>query len=259
MYSAIHEIGSGPAIVFLHGYPLNRSLWQRQVEELSSSYRLILVDLAGYGSAKPIDRGNFANMADFADDVARSLESVIDEPFVLVGLSMGGYIALEFWSEYASRLKGLVLTNTKATADTKEAVEVRQKNAQLALDNGTSEVVEPMIEKLLSQASRNDKSTLDWLKETMYLVSPETVAASLLAMSMRRDFSDLLPKIDIPTYVISGTEDALSPPEVMKPMADAIPNAQFHVIEGSGHLSPMETPAEFNSILRSFMNSLPQS
>lgn len=249
--------GSGIPVVFLHGYPLNRSMWNDQVPAIATSFRPILIDLPGFGSAARANKSDTPSLAKIADEVFEALQSArITEPIVLVGLSMGGYIALEFWKRHASSLRGLVLADTKASPDTPEAAEARYKTAKTALEEGTEKAVNPMMAKLISAQSQKSEKITTWLQKTMHSVSPETIEMALYAMAGRSDFTNELSSINVPTLVIAGREDAIIPVEVMKKMADAIPGASFKVVEGSGHMPSNEQPDAFNQLLLDFLQTV---
>lgn len=254
---SIERHGDGPAIVFLHGYPLNRSLWQYQTDALKPAHQVVLVDLPGFGVAPATDRNQLKSMADIADAVEESLQLAGNvEPIVLVGLSMGGYIALEYWARYRERLRGLVLTNTKASADSAEAIETRKQTAQKAMVSGTEAAVSPMLEKLLAKPNLSMPELVTWVKQSMYSVPPQTIEMALLAMAARHDFSDRLAQIQIPALVIAGAEDEITPASGMQQMAARMPNAEFHIVPQSGHLSPLEQPQVFNHLLLDFLGKL---
>ncbi len=257
-YSNIEIHGTGSPVVFLHGYPLNRSLWDNQVAAMKGRHQVILVDLPGFGSSLPISSEQFPDMAAFASDVRQSLSaSSVDDPIVMVGLSMGGYIALEFWRQFPEQLRGLVFCHTKSSADTPEAKQNRVKTAATAVSKGTSEAVAPMLEKLLSECSRMNDPALDgWLREVMFSVPPKTIEASLLAMANRDDFDDRLSQITTPSLVIAGTDDEIATTETMQKMSRGLPNSRFEVIHDAAHLSPKEQPDDFNDLLLEFLESL---
>ena len=256
-FSSIKTIGQGPPVVFLHGFPLDRRLWELQIEPLSDRYRIVLVDIAGFGTALPITAKQFTSIAAFASDIIEALSQAnIATPYTIVGLSMGGYIALEMWAQAAERIKSLVLCHTKATADDDATKAKRKTNATTAIEQGTKVIAAPMLDILFSQQSLiEDKSLKPWLQEMMFAVPPATIQTALLAMAARRDFTDILPEINVPTLVIAGTDDEIATTETMQRMARQMPNAKFHGIHDAGHLSPRERPEEFNKLLVDFLDA----
>jgi pimeloyl-ACP methyl ester carboxylesterase len=232
-------------------------MWNGQVAALENAFRPVLIDLPGFGSAGRAGRTDTPSLAHIADEVLEALRLArIVEPVVLVGLSMGGYIAFEFWNRHPEDLLGLVLVDTKASADSAETVETRHKTAKTAMAEGTEKAVASMKEKLLSTASQQSKELTDWLQSTMFSVAPETVEMAMLAMAERHDFTAKLASIDVPTLVVAGREDAIVPADVMKKMSDAIPNAAFHAVENAGHLTPIEQPQAFNQLLLDFLQKV---
>ena len=256
--SHIESVGVGLPLVFLHGFPLDRGLWKRQVRYFGSTHRVVTVDLPGFGNASPADKQRLPNMASYAADVAAALsESGINEPLVLVGLSMGGYVALEFWRQFADRLAGLVLCHTKATADTAVARAGRHESARTAVNSGTEASVGEMLKKLLSAQSEIEQPELTrWLRQTAIGMPPSAIEAAQLAMAARDDFTDHLANVRLPVLVLAGTDDEIATTETMNAMARRMPTARFQAVHDAAHLSPIEQPDEFNRILDEFLQRI---
>ncbi len=250
-------VGTGSPVVFLHGYPLNRSMWQEQISAIGDQHRVILVDLPGFGDAPPATADEIFTVSQIADEVVKSLHDCgIDQNAIFVGLSMGGYVAFEIWKRHRQWVKGLVLTNTKALADTPSAAEHRKKVAALALEQGTQAAVAPMFEKLLASSSQQSNLLTEWLQQTMASVHPNSIAMAMHAMAARDDFTSQLSHIEVPTLVIAGRDDSIVPVDVMQAMAQGIPNATFHVVENSAHLTPIEQPGVFNQLLLDYVKTV---
>lgn len=249
----LKEEGAGPVILFLHGFPLDHRMWDRQLAALADRYRVIAIDLRGFGRSGPISGP--ISIADFADDVAKLLDAVgIRERIFLCGLSMGGYVALQFAERHADRLSGLVLCDTRAAADSDEAKEGRRTLAAKVLLEGPGAVIEAMRPRLLAPATRRQQPDIAHeVEEMMRQTRPATMAAALEAMACRPDMREKLPQIVVPTLVLCGEQDAISPPEEMRALAAAIPNARFDLVSGAGHMSPMENPDHVNAQLRRFL------
>ncbi len=253
----LESVGVGVPILFIHGFPLDRSLWRSQVQPVSEVHRFISVDLPGFGDAESATANDLQSIAQMADEISLALHDAgVDRPAIVVGLSMGGYIALEFWRRHRKWVQGLVLVNTKALADNPNAVEARKTMAATAMARGTQEAVEPMVQKLLSSTSRTLPQLVEWLKQTMFAVPASTIEMAQLAMASRDDFTAKLHQIDVPTLVVAGEEDAIIPSDVMKAMADGIPNAQFFQVASAAHLVPIEQPNVFNELLFEFLSSI---
>ncbi len=250
------DAGAGAALVLLHAFPLARAQWRPQVEALQADYRVIAPDLRGFGGTSPF--GAAPSVEVMADDVAALLDALrVDGPVVLGGLSMGGYVALAFARRHAGRLRGLLLADTKAEPDTAEAKANRDKTIDFARSHTSADVARQMLPKLLggrTQAERPEAAD-----EVLRIASAQTTSAVIDALGALRDRPDAVPglgHIRVPTLVIVGAEDALTPPDVAKALASAIPHARLTVLDGAGHLSNLERPEEFNEAAREFLRAL---
>ncbi|MFN3189608.1 MAG: alpha/beta fold hydrolase [Aureliella sp.] len=244
--------GEGPVVFLLHGFPLDHRLWESQLSSLSSEYRIVCPEFRGFG-ATPISEDETYSLGDLADDVEllrRHLAA--NERITLVGLSMGGYVALEYWSRYAEHLSGLVLTNTKPNADDAAAKQGRLAMADEVLRTNRNDVVRGMLDKLLPTDVARD--TRVQAERMMLDTSPRAIAVAQRAMAGRRDFTEQLDEIDIPTLVLTGEMDQLAPVDSTRDWAAHIPGARFVSIGQCGHLSPLERPQEFNAALTQFLN-----
>jgi pimeloyl-ACP methyl ester carboxylesterase len=247
--------GSGTPILFVHGFPLSHDMWRGQLQ-LSAKYRLIVPDLRGFGDSEVVP--GKATMPQMADDCAALLDAMhVRDKIVLCGLSMGGYVGMQFVKRHGERLRGLVLCDTRAAADSPEARETRLKMADHVRRHGTAAVAEAMVPKLFGQATFADKPEIvAELRNTIENSHPDAIAAAQLGMAEREDVRAMLPSIAVPTLVVVGREDAISPIDEMRAMAEAVPGAKFHIVEGAGHMSPLEMPDEFNRVLSEFVDSL---
>ena len=255
---AYDDEGSGEAVVLLHGFPFDRTLWREQSEALSSDFRVIAPDLRGFGET-PLGEVGVATMDEMAEDVAALLDALNVGRFVLGGLSMGGYVVLEFYRRFPERVRALVLADTRPQADTDDGRRTREENAQKVLSEGMQPLVDSMLPKLLSAATREDGSVLTARVRAMMLgVEPEGAAAALRGMAARRDQTELLSSIDVPTLIIVGTEDTITPPSDSETMAAKIKGARLVRLEGASHMSNVERPAEFNRALTDFLGGLPK-
>jgi 3-oxoadipate enol-lactonase len=248
------EAGRGIPLLLVHGFPLDHRMWSGQIEALSRRFRVIAPDLRGFGESGPTN--GTATMAQFADDLAGLLDTLeIREPVVLGGLSMGGYIAFAFWKKYAARLRGLILCDTRAGADTPEGAAARHALAERVLREGMQSTAEFMLTKLFSAATfAAQPETVEAIERIMRGIDPRTIAAAARGMAERRDSTPDLPRIACPTLVLGGAEDSLTPPAVMREMADKIPQARFTVIPEAAHLAPLEQPAIVNRAMEEFLS-----
>lgn len=250
IYFEVH--GDGPPVLLVHGYPLSGALWDDVVPHLAKDHRVIVPDLRGHGRSEATDSVTIDGMA---DDLVAVLEAADEErPVVLVGMSMGGYVALSFCRRHRERVRGLALVDSRASADTAEAAENRRKTAAQVLEQGTAtSVAEGMAGKLF--ADDVDADLRDRWRERMAATSPEGVAAALHAMADRSDSSDFLRATDLPLLVIVGSEDRITPAEEARTLAEET-GATLVVIEGAGHAAPAERPLEVAAALREFLEGI---
>jgi pimeloyl-ACP methyl ester carboxylesterase len=240
----------GHVVVLLHGYPFDRTMWRDQLLGIHG-HRLLALDLRGFGAS---DRGEgMLTMGDYADDVAALLDTLGHQRAVVVGLSMGGYVALAFAERHRERLAGLVLMDTKASPDDEAGRKGRDEAIATVTTDGTSKPVATMMEKLF--ASDTPAELRERVLAMMQRATPSAMIAALGAMRDRPDRRALLPQLSgIPALVVVGKEDRLTPPDVNREMAEAIPGADFVLVEGAGHLPPMERPATVNEALQPFLD-----
>jgi esterase/lipase len=178
-------------------------------------------------------------------------------PFVLAGLSMGGYVALAYAKKYPTDLRGLVLIDTKAEADTAEGKQGRAKMIDLVRKDGSKAVADQMMPKMLAKdAAEQRPQTAQTLRRMMEACPPKTIEHALAAMRDRPDRSGELSQIKVPTLVIVGESDAITPPAAAEAMVNKVPGAQLVVIKGAGHMSPMEQPEQVNRALRAFLDGI---
>lgn len=250
------ESGAGSPLVLLHGFPLDHSMWRAQLDGLSNRCRVIAPDLRGFGASPPT--GDKVTMAQFADDVASLLDGLaIREPVTMCGLSMGGYIALEFWRRHRARLNALILCDTRAAADAPEVAQNRLVAADRVLQEGQAFLTGSMTPRLLAKNTLEHRpDVVQTLRSMMTAASRAGIAAAARGMAERADFTSDLGQIDCPVLAIVGQEDAVSPPAEMRGMADAIPDASFVDIASAGHMSPMENPTEVNTSILAFLAGL---
>ncbi|MFW5947748.1 MAG: alpha/beta fold hydrolase [Gemmatimonadota bacterium] len=261
-------------IVFVHGFPFDGSMWAPQLGALPDGWRGVAPDLRGFGES-PLNGdltvstgrrlgGGIAHpdepvltMTRLADDIADVIRDESDGAAVVCGLSMGGYVTFELVRRHPDLVRGLVLADTRATADSDEARENRLLTARTARQQGARPVADGMIPKLLAPATREQRPGIgDAVRRMILGTPPATLVAALAGMACRRDSTGTLPGIRVPTLVIVGEEDAITPPDDARAMAAAIPDARLEVVPGAGHLSGMENPAAFNRALREFLDAL---
>jgi 3-oxoadipate enol-lactonase len=251
----VTDQGQGRPLVLVHGFPLDHSMWSEQIADLAGDYRVIAPDLRGFGESAGTEGP--VSMAQFADDVAAlTLAMGIDQPLVLCGLSMGGYVAWEFWRRYRTRLHALILCDTRAAADSPDVARARLDNADRVIAEGVGFLADSMLGKLFSpQSIQRQPELLERTRRVILGTSPHGVAAASRGMAARTDFTEVLPQIDVPTLLICGQQDVISPVAEMRGMAARIPDARFAEIPGAGHMSPLENPSAVNQAIRGFLQA----
>ena len=255
----VAECGAGSPVVFLHGFPLDHSMWDSQLARIGRQHRAIAVDLRGFGSSE-VTPGT-TTMAQMADDVDALLVALsVAEPIVLCGLSMGGYVAFQFWKRRRPKLRALVLCDTRAMPDTPEAAAGRLKTADDVLANGTALLAEAMLPKLFAPGTfQTMPQTIEAARRTILAQRPAGIAAALRGMAQRQDSRNCLPEISVPTLVVVGQHDAISTVDEMQGLSGAILQSEFVVIPDSGHMTPLENAEAFNVALENFLASLDPS
>ena len=251
---AVEVRGEGPAVLFIHGYPLDHSIWQHQVESLEG-FRRIAPDLRGLGQSDAPDLGY--GIPIYAADLAALLDALGIDDVILCGHSMGGYIAFEFLRNWRSRVRGLILVDTRAEADTPEGRRARDAAAATARERGTEAIAETMLPRMLGPATMSQRPDVtERVRSLMARMPVAGVVGALAAMRDRVGSEPLLPTLaNIPTLVIVGEADSVITPDQARNMAQAIPGARLAIIPGAGHLPSVEQPEAVTQNLREFLAS----
>jgi len=249
---AYTDTGIGRPVVLIHGYPFNRSLWNEQVAALSSSYRVIAPDLRGFGESDAAP--GTATMNVMAQDVALLLNHLGIARAAICGLSMGGYVALALYKQLPSRVKALILADTRAQDDTEEGKQTRAQQAEKALNEGMAGIADAMLPKLLTPETVSKRpEVVKRVRDMMLKTKPEGAAAALRGMAERDDQTELLSKITVPTLIMVGAEDAITPVADSEKMHETIARSRLVVLENAGHVSNLERPEQFNDAFLSFL------
>ena len=253
---AVEQRGAGSPLLLVHGFPLDHSMWSAQIEQLAPVAHVIAPDLRGFGASEVT--GGTTRMEQFADDLAELLDRMdVQEPVAFCGLSMGGYIAWQFWQRHRDRLRCLILCDTRAAADAEAAARQRLQTAARVLTSGSGFLIENMLPKLLAPQTVSERSSIvEHVERLVQSSPPQGVAAALRGMAVRDDFSARLSAVDVPALLICGEEDAITTVEEMREMAEQMPQARFVSIADAGHLAPLEQPALVNSAIRDFLTSM---
>lgn len=248
--------GVGTPVLFVHGFPLDGRMWEPQVNELGASRRLIVPDLRGFGGSDvPEDRSGYS-VDSFADDVKAALDDAGVEKAVVCGLSMGGYVTFAFLRKYPEAVAALVLADTRAEPDTPEAKEKRTNQQNQVSEDGPGGLIEALPGALTSERSRAKNPGLEPLLKKLMDNPAAGFIGALEAMKERPDSSGDLAGIDVPTLIIVGEDDALTPPDAARTMHEAIGGSQMVVIPEAGHFSNLESPDEFNRALARFLETV---
>lgn len=245
------SVGAGKPIVLLHAFPLSHLIWKNL--QAPKGYCLVLPDFPGFGDSALAPSG--LTLAEAAQGLENHLrEKGINESFVLGGISMGGYWAMEYLRQFPARAAKVLLVSTRPGVDKPEGRQNRLNMAEKVVKDGTEFLTQAMIPGLLGKTTLTDKPGVadqirQWIRET----KPEAVALAQRAMADRRDQTDLMPGLKAPTLIVAGSEDALIPASESERMAKAVPGSRLKILESVGHLVPLEDPASFQKILEDFL------
>ena len=254
---AVEVHGDGPAILFIHGFPLDRTLWRDQLSGLTG-WRRIAPDLRGMGRSDAPDLGY--SMATYASDLAALLDALDVDRVVLCGLSMGGYVAFEFLRRWPRRVAGLILMDTRAEADTPEGKRGREQMIAMTREQGAGVVANAMLPRLLAADTPPESPVRAHVQKMVEGTPVAGLVGALGAIRDRPDSTALLAALrGLPTLALVGAEDVITPPDVVRAMAERIPGAEFEIVAGAGHLPPVEQPAATTDRLRRFLQPLLQT
>ena len=246
------DVGSGPAVLLVHGFPLDRSMWQHQINAWSDRFRLIVPDLPGFGESQFM--GDQWTLASMADELAGLLDHLQIPQITYCGLSMGGYIGWQFWQLHPQRFNRLIACNTRAAADTEIVRRARSMQAAMVLEQGIGNLAAEMIPRLFAFADHPDRSrdyqqAISSVRNMIQNTDPKMIAAAQRAMAERPDATEWLPKIEIPILFVGGQYDQITPSDEMKQNQTLARCGQWIEIADAGHLTPLENPTAFNAIL----------
>lgn len=250
------ERGQGTPLVLIHGFPLNRMIWEAQWEGLDKYAHVIAPDLRGFGESEMVV--GTTEVSTYADDVREFLDALgINQPAIIAGLSMGGYVAMAYLRRYPEHVAGLILANTKATADTVEGKAGRDRSIAVAKEKGASAIAEGMLPKMF--APKTYESNPELVAQANRIMQSSTVpgiVGGLSAMRDRPDSTGTLLEFSQPTLIIAGADDQLMSAADQENMKQAARNSTLVTIADAGHLSPMEQPEAFNNAVAEFLRTL---
>jgi pimeloyl-ACP methyl ester carboxylesterase len=240
-------------LLLIHGFPHDSTLWSPNLPALAQVADVVAVDLRGFGTKQTTREVN--TMEDLAADIHRELVDRGIRRVIPCGLSMGGYVAMAFLERWPDMVNGLILCNTRSTADTEEAKAGREMTAQDAMAKGMAVIARGMLPKVLGATSRRERPELAArMEQLMARQDPRGVAAAARGMALRPDRTDVLRSFTLPALVITGAEDELMPLPTSRSMAEALPHGGLVVLPEVGHLSNAEAPEAFNAAVVRYLD-----
>ena len=265
---SLDDSGNGTPIIFIHGYPFDRSMWSEQIDSLKlQGYRAIAPDLRGFGGNvaqtsvchSPAQEHRLksvplSSMEDMATDVAALMDRLGIDRAVVCGSSMGGYVALDFARLFPNKTLGLVLAGTRAPADNEKEKAAREQQIQVMLNEGMTPIADATLPTLLAPRTVAEKpEVVARVREMIMHANPLGAAAAQRGMATRRDYSEDLSGINVPALIIVGREDPIRPVADSEFMQEMIPDSRLEIIEDAAHMTNMEQPDIFNDRLLSFL------
>jgi pimeloyl-ACP methyl ester carboxylesterase len=243
---------SNTSVLFLHGFPFSHEMWKPQLDIVSKQYRAVAYDLRGHGGSYVGD-GQFT-IEGHVDDLVAMLDFLKIRKTVIVGLSMGGYITLRALERNPERFIAAVLCDTRSEADSNEAKVKRAAGMVGVKRNGSASFADGFVKAVFAQESLKAKPTLvQSIHKIIFYTPPLSIAGTLLALAGRTDTTASLVNIKIPTLILVGEHDAITPPAASKAIHEKIAGSELHIVPHSAHMSNMENPEFFNEKLLSFL------
>jgi len=250
----VQDEGKGVPLVFVHGFPLSSKMWEPQIKNLKKNYRTIAYDCRGHGQSAVGD--GITSVEDHVDDLVALLDELKLPKVILVALSMGGYIALRLAARNPDRLMGLILLDTRAEADSNEGKLKRFRALKDIRLNGLAPYAETSILSLFSEETLNKEHPIvDLVFEMIMNSNAHAVMGTLLSLASRYDMTDALAAITVPTLLLVGEYDLITPVSTMEAMAQQIPGAKFCVVPGAGHMSNLENASFVNDCIRLYLDT----
>ena len=241
-----------PVVIFIHGFPLNKSMWNMQVEALKGDYRVIAYDIRGHGNSDPGIGDFFIEL--FVNDLLRLMEKLEIDKSILCGQSLGGYIALNAVLKYPNRFDGLILNDTQCIADTPEIKENRQLTINTIKQSGVEKYADDSIKNLFVPESFSTKENeIAFVKEMIMNTPKQSLCNTLHALAERKETCNRLHEINIPVLIMVGKEDKITPIATARQMHELIPDSALKIIAHAGHVANLEKPAAFNFHLLKFL------
>jgi 3-oxoadipate enol-lactonase len=244
-----------PVIIFIHGFPFNKFMWNIQQEALKDNYRVIAYDVRGHGFSEAGEEDFSIDL--FVNDLLCFMDALKIGKTILCGLSMGGYIALNAIENYPERFDALILSDTNCIADTPEVKEKRMKAIESIRNSGVEKYADESIKNLFASESFTSRvKEIAYVWEMIVKTSKQSLYNTLFALSKRKETCSKLPDIMVPVLIMVGKEDKITPPAAAQMMHEKILNSSIRILEHAGHLSNMENPLDFNDQLKKFISSV---
>jgi len=249
--TSVREAGAGPALLLLHGYPLDGGMWSGVARRLSDRFRVLKPDLPGRPDNPAEATGRIDDYADFIGAILEGLTP----PIGVAGFSMGGYVTLALLKRRPEGIGAIALIDTRAGADDETGRARREEAIEMVRTKGVDAIADSMLEKLLSTSSLARRDLVDRLRRIILRQQAASVESDLKAMRDRPDSRAFLAEIAVPTLIVVGESDVLTPPAASEEMAAAIPDSRLVTVPGAGHLTPMESPVAVARALGDFFDS----
>jgi len=251
----LHQLESSPVVVFVHAFPLNQKMWEGQVKALRDKFSILTYDLRGFGKSEVGD-GQYM-FENHVDDFIELLLSLKIEKVIACGLSMGGYVLLRAYEKNPSFFHALILCDTRAESDGNEAKLRRNQMLHILKFHGKEKFIDEFVKTALSQKTfERNYEVVDFVKKLIYENDEKGIAGNLISLSTRTDTTSVLEKIDVPTLIIVGEDDALTPPALAREINLKIKESELVVIPNAGHLSNLENAEEFNRAILNFLQKI---
>jgi len=248
-----HGVGGAGPVVLLHGFPLNGAMWDEVVPALADRYHVIVPDLRGHGATEA-PHGPY-EIADHAADVLALIDRLGVERAAIVGLSMGGYIAIQLMARAPERFSAVVLADTTGRGDSEERRRGRATQAEVIRTDGLDAFADLVLPRMFAPSVFVERPALvERFRQTITSQRPHAVIAALQGLASRPEMLDALAQVDLPTLVLVGSEDAVTTPDDARDLAAVIQGATLVVLQGAGHMSCWEDPAAFNTAVRNFLD-----
>lgn len=249
-----YDEGQGEPMLLIHGFPLSSELFQPQRAALLGRYRVITPDLRGMGQSDSTPAQTDYSIDAYADDLAALLDHLGIGQAIVAGMSMGGYVLFSLLRRHPNRVRGIILIDTKAGADTEEGKAGRFNMIEQARNEGTGAIANAMLPKMLTEQTRNEQPELvQFMRDMMAATPVDGIVGALYALANRIDSTPMLPTINVPALVLVGSDDPLTPPAVAQEMHSQIPKSQLVVIEGAAHAASIERPVEVNAAIERWL------